>query len=157
MTRQANEDYKQARYSIMYDPNLDTIESKRRSASRPGNLMYTGTPANATPERQNPEPDSQVATSNLKHTHRPSSAILQVIAGHQTRSSAFTNNFSLPPSIILQAEHGKDVALSEGQFLWNGCLVHVHRSSCEITKSAWSCSSTTKAQTYNNAKSVSLP
>ena len=56
-----------------------------------------------------------------------SSAVLQVVAGDETWSAAVaTDDFGFPPPVVLQAQHGEDVAFAERQFFGDGGLVHVH-------------------------------
>lgn len=54
---------------------------------------------------------------------------LQIVARNQARMTAGVGHFGFPPSIILKADHGKDVALGEAELLGNGCGVTVEGTS----------------------------
>jgi len=58
------------------------------------------------------------------------SAVLQIVAGHQTRPAVLPDYLSLPPAVVLQTEHGENVALREAEFLRNLGLIHVHCAGC---------------------------
>ena len=58
------------------------------------------------------------------------SAVLQIVAGHQTRPAVLPDYLSLPPAVVLQTEHGENVALREAEFLRDLGLIHVHRAGC---------------------------
>jgi hypothetical protein len=54
---------------------------------------------------------------------------LQIVAGHKTRATAGVGDFGFPPSVILQAENGKNIALGKAELFRNGGVVGVHGTS----------------------------
>lgn len=50
---------------------------------------------------------------------------LQIVARHQASVTAGVGHFGFPPSIVLETDHGKDVALGEAELLGDGCGVAV--------------------------------
>jgi hypothetical protein len=76
-----------------------------------------------------PPPSSSSLENRTQRTSQ--SAILQIIARHKPRPPTITShNLRLPPPVVLQAQHGEDVAFAERQFFRDGGLVHVHCASC---------------------------
>lgn len=57
---------------------------------------------------------------------------LQVVARHQAGVTAGVGDFGFPPSIVLEADNGKDIALGEAELLGDGGSVAVHCASCEV-------------------------
>lgn len=53
---------------------------------------------------------------------------LQVITRYKSWPALLAYDLSLPPSVVLVPQHRKRVALPEAELLWNGGLVHIHRS-----------------------------
>lgn len=58
------------------------------------------------------------------------SAVLQVIAGHQTQASRLAENFGFPPAIVLLSGDSKNITLVEAELFRNLSLIHVHCTSC---------------------------
>lgn len=54
---------------------------------------------------------------------------LQIVARNETRMAAGVGDFGFPPSIILEADDGQDVALRESKFLGDCGSVAVHGAS----------------------------
>ena len=58
------------------------------------------------------------------------SAGLEVIRRHQSRAPVLPYYLGLPPPVVLQSQHGKDIALCKGQFLRDLSSVRVHPARC---------------------------
>ena len=58
--------------------------------------------------------------------------IFHVVAGYHTRRNVLANNFRFPPTIVLVAEDGEDVAFGKREFFGDGGLVVKHSASWEM-------------------------
>jgi hypothetical protein len=57
---------------------------------------------------------------------------LQVVGWDKTWPAVLTYSLSLPPSIVLEPKHSKNVALLESELFRDLCCVRIHCASCVI-------------------------